>query len=80
MQTPTTQPQSQPPQGQFPEARQRAAQINGMLRNACDQARADIDRVRDPKAQALFETTAEVLEGLMKAYNDFAAHTEKAWQ
>jgi hypothetical protein len=62
------------------DARQCAVQIEGMLRDLRDRARADIDRVRDPKAQALFETTAEVLQGLMKAYEDFAAKNEKAWQ
>ena len=37
-------------------------------------------RVRDPKAQALFETTAEVLDGLWKAYDDFERKNETAWR
>ena len=38
-----------------------------MLQQAQQECRADIGRVDDPKAQALFETVAEVLGGLMKA-------------
>lgn len=33
-----------------------------------------------PKAQALFETTAEVLNGLVKAFNDFERKNEPAWK
>jgi hypothetical protein len=35
--------------------------------------------VSDPKAQALFETTAEALKGLEKAFDDFEAKREAAW-
>jgi hypothetical protein len=34
----------------------------------------------DPKAQALFETTAEVLKGLLKAFDDFEQKSEPAWK
>lgn len=34
-------------------------------------AREHISKVNDPKAQALFEMTAEVVRGLRKAYEDF---------
>ena len=45
-----------------------------------EQVRGDIGRVQEPKAQALFETTAEVLLGLKKAYDDYQGGREKAWQ
>ena len=45
-----------------------------------NQVRADIANVREPKAQALLETTAEVLLGLKKAYEDYGHGSEKAWQ
>jgi len=35
-----------------------------------DPLRQDISKVDDPKAKALFETSAEVLRGLAKAFND----------
>ncbi|MEO8287957.1 MAG: hypothetical protein ABI670_16130 [Chloroflexota bacterium] len=45
-----------------------------------EQIRDNIDQVQEPKAQALFETTAEVLIGLRKAYTDYQGGSEKAWQ
>jgi hypothetical protein len=39
-----------------------------------------VSKVSDPKAQALFETTAEVLKGLVKAYDDFEQKQEVAWK
>ena len=36
--------------------------------------------VDDPKAQALFETSAEVLQGLVKAFEHYEQKSEKAWQ
>ncbi len=41
--------------------------------------RQDIGKVEEPKAQALFETTAEVLLGLKKAYKDYSDGNEEAW-
>lgn len=43
------------------------------------QVRAEISQVSEPKAQALLETTAEVLIGLKKAYEDYKRGGEKAW-
>ena len=42
--------------------------------------RNDIGEVMEPKAQALFETSAEVLTGLVKAFTDYENQSEKAWQ
>ncbi len=42
--------------------------------------RKNIGKVNYPKADALFETSAEVLLGLKKAYDDFLKHEEKAWR
>jgi uncharacterized membrane-anchored protein YhcB (DUF1043 family) len=39
-----------------------------------------IKEVDDPKAEALFETSAEVLKGLKHAYDDFLQSNEKAWK
>jgi hypothetical protein len=51
-----------------------------MLDSLINQVREDITQVREPKAQALFETTAEVLLGLKKAYDDYKSGSERAWQ
>jgi hypothetical protein len=37
-------------------------------------------RVTDPKALALFETTAEVLQGLITAYEHFEQKSEPVWR
>lgn len=41
--------------------------------------REEISYVNDSKAKALFETTAEVLAGLEKAYSDYQSENEGAW-
>ena len=41
--------------------------------------RADVAKVAEPKAQALFETSAEVLTGLIKAFDDYEKKNEEAW-
>lgn len=52
--------------------------IGGMLDELVNHVREDIDQVEDPKAQVLFETTAEVLSGLRTAYKHFETGSEKA--
>ncbi len=41
--------------------------------------REDIHKVDDPQAKALFEVSAEVLEGLYKAFSDYESKNEAAW-
>jgi hypothetical protein len=55
-----------------------AANIEQMLSDLIDHVRRDIDRVHNPKAQVLFETSAEVLIGLRTAYQHFQSGAEKA--
>jgi hypothetical protein len=57
-----------------------AQHIVHMLLEAQRECRADIERVEDPKAQALFETVAEVLGGTVKALKDYSDQTERVWQ
>jgi hypothetical protein len=66
----------------YPESdpRHHTANIKHMLDDTARHAREDVDKVRDPRAQALFETTAEVLDGLRKAYDDFEKKNEAAWR
>ena len=42
--------------------------------------RADIDKVDEPQFKAMFETSAEVLGGLVKAFQDYERKTEAAWR
>ena len=61
-------------------AEQHAQRIAQMLEQAQQECRADIGRIEDPKAQALFETIAEVLGGAMKALTDYQYKSESVWQ
>ena len=45
-----------------------------------DHMREDIGKVDDPQFKAMFETAAEVLSGLTKAFRDYQQKNEKAWQ
>ncbi len=62
------------------DPRHQTARIKSMLTELIDHSREDVAKVKDPKAQALFETTAEVLLGLRKAYEDFERQEEPAWR
>ena len=42
--------------------------------------RKDVGKVAEAKAQALIETSAEVLTGLVKAFDDYEKKCEVAWQ
>lgn len=65
----------------FPEGdpRHHTSNIKQMLDDTARHAREDIQKVHDPATKALFETTAEVLDGLRKAYTDFEREREAAW-
>lgn len=42
--------------------------------------RSDVTKIEDPKGQALFETSAEVLLGLRKAFEDYESGIEPGWK
>jgi len=50
------------------------------LEDLVTEVRANLSNVDEPKAQALLETTAEVLLGLKKAYRDYEEGGENAWK
>jgi hypothetical protein len=51
-----------------------------MLGPVTEHAREDISKIDDPRGQALFETTAEVLGGLKRACEDYENRSEEAWR
>ena len=67
---------------QYPlnDPRHHTANIRAMLEEIVHHAREDVGKVTDPKAQALFETTAEVLTGLCQAYKHAEEKSEAAWK
>jgi len=62
------------------DPRHRTAKIEDMLNGVIAYAREDVSKINDPHARALFETTAEVLTGLVKAYEHFDQRSEEAWR
>ena len=49
------------------------------LSETIEHLRADIDKVDEPQFKAMFETSAEVLGGLVKAFHDYEKKNEAAW-
>jgi hypothetical protein len=54
--------------------------LKAQMRQLIDHLRGDVGKVTEPKAQALFETSAEVLIGLTKAFDDYEEKREEAWR
>lgn len=42
--------------------------------------REDIGKIDDPQLKAMFETSAEVIGGLEKAFKDYEQKNESAWR
>lgn len=57
-----------------------ANKIRSEMQTLISHLRDDVKVVDDPKAKALFETTAEVLIGLSNAYEHFEQRSEAAWK
>lgn len=55
-------------------------QIRARLGELAEHLREDVRKVDDPRAKALFETSAEVLLGLQKAFADYEQGDEDAWR
>jgi hypothetical protein len=54
--------------------------VAGRLQELVDHLRSDIEKIDDPRAKAMFETSAEVLSGLKKAFHDYESGNEPAWR
>ena len=57
--------------------RYHVVKVRGMLNAVMRHCREDIETVAEPKAQILFETTAEVLSGLINAYSRYDSELEE---
>jgi len=62
------------------DPRTQAMHVKQMMQSIAVLLREDLDKLTDPKAQALFETSAEVLTGLIQAFDHYEKKSEKAWQ
>lgn len=50
------------------------------MQDLIEHLREDVGHVDDAQAQALFETSAEVLGGLKKAFEHYEQKNEEAWE
>ena len=62
------------------DPRDHVEKMKDQLQKTIDHLRADVTKVDDPQFKALFETSAEVLGGLVKAFNDYERKNEAAWR
>jgi hypothetical protein len=54
--------------------------VKAQMSRLIEHLRGDVAKVTEPKAQALFETSAEVLTGLVKAFDDYEKKSEETWR
>ena len=50
------------------------------LQDTIAHLREDVKKVDEPQLKAMFETSAEVLGGLVKAFKDYEQKNEAAWR
>jgi hypothetical protein len=62
------------------DPRAHTANVRKEFKMLIDHLRSDIEKIDDPKAQALFETTAEVISGLDTAFEHYENKSESAWK
>jgi seryl-tRNA(Sec) selenium transferase len=62
------------------DPRHHTRKMQKALQDIRNHLREDIQKVDEPQLKAMFETSAEVLAGLEKAFKDYEQKNEKAWR
>jgi len=62
------------------EQKHRIQKVKGMIDDLVGHLRDDVSTLDDPRADALFETAAEVLLGLRTAFDHYERRSEEAWR
>lgn len=62
------------------DPRRHTQKMQKALTEIQDHLREDIQKVNEPQLKAMFETAAEVLGGLTKAFRDYEQKNEAAWR
>jgi len=62
------------------DPRAHTANVRKEFRELIDHLRGDIHKIDEPKAQALFETAAEVISGLDTSFKHYEEKKEDAWK
>ncbi|HZZ88691.1 MAG TPA: hypothetical protein VFE13_10205 [Caulobacteraceae bacterium] len=66
-------------ESQSHEAREHTRVMEKRFKDTVNDLRSDINVIDDPRAKALFETAAEVIGGLEKAFHGYDKKDELAW-
>ena len=62
------------------DPRAHTANVRKEFRELIEHLRGDVNKIDEPKAQALFETAAEVISGLDMAFKHYEEKSEEAWK
>jgi hypothetical protein len=62
------------------DPRHHTRKMQTRLQEIIDHLRDDVGKVEEPQLKAMFETSAEVLTGLKKAFSDYEQKNESAWR
>ena len=62
------------------DPRAHTANVRKEFRELIEHLRGDINKIDEPKAQALFETAAEVISGLDMAFKHYEEKSEGVWK
>ncbi len=62
------------------DPRHHTQRMKQRLQETVTHLREDIGKVDEPQLKAMFETSAEVLNGLIKAFGDYEKKNEAAWR
>jgi hypothetical protein len=62
------------------DPRHHTQQMRRKLQEVKQHLREDIEKVDEPQLKAMFETSAEVIGGLEKAFSDYERKNESAWR
>jgi hypothetical protein len=63
-----------------PDPEVHSQNLQQLLRELIEHTRRDVMQVKEPRFQALLETTAEVLSGLETAFRHYSERKEPAWK
>ncbi|MGA2793773.1 MAG: hypothetical protein ABSE69_09585 [Roseiarcus sp.] len=62
------------------DPRHHTHKVQQRLQEIITHLREDVGKVDEPQLKAMFETAAEVLGGLSKAFGDYEQKNEAAWK
>ncbi len=62
------------------DPRHHTQKMQRTLKEVKQHLREDIEKVDEPQLKAMFETSAEVIGGLEKAFRDYEQKNDTAWR